>query len=103
MPSPAAAKRYAAINGLTETYCDYICNEYDAENIGEVVVQDRAEYLDAHRYEIAADIRALATLGRTAHWKKAIEAWAVKMETIDFVSLHWAFFQFATMAGWAAE
>jgi hypothetical protein len=93
-PKPnAIARRYDALSAV----CD-ATRQYDPE-VGATVWFKTLEDQDA----LAADIRALAPLGRTARWTEAIEAWAVQVETADAARFQWAFDQFGVWAAYAAE
>lgn len=64
----ATAKRYAAIQDLCESTRYYYAEAQE-------VVWTK---FHSDAAEVAASIRTLAPLGRTARWTEAVEDWAVK-------------------------
>ncbi len=90
--SNASVRRNAAIRDLV----DSVLNAENAYTLSPGVDVDK----------LAADIRELARLGRTAHWREEVENWAdlVTMyeSRTDLSYLRWAFLTGSTRAGWVA-
>jgi len=91
----ATEKRYAAISALCETTRTATIGE-----AGPTVTWHRDH---ADRATLAADIRALTTLGRTERWTAAVEGWALEVEGSTEETYRWAFDQFGIWASYAAE
>lgn len=72
-----AARRYAGIKALSSALLDH-------QEEGKLTTDDREA--------IAADVRQLAKLGRSARWLDAVEGWARLIESEEH-SLYWAVVQ----------
>lgn len=51
-----------------------------------------------YRDEVAAEIRALSSLGRTERWQSRVENWASMVEKSDAESAHYYFIQWSVWA-----
>jgi len=107
----AAERRYAALNTLAEatryaTTRQTLAGMSDPENPYRVVKTETVVIWNVThdgRDALAADIRALDSLGRTDRWKNSIERLAVEVETSTPETFKWAFDQHMVWACYAAE